>query len=665
MSAHRLRFRQVHLDFHTSGEITEIGSKFDRKRFQDCLQEARVDSITCFSKCHHGWSYHETEVGRKHPHLKFDLLAEQIDACREIGVRVPIYLSAGFDEVAAAEHPEWIVKRPDGTTHDPFQAVYRRLRWNSPYLDYLCRQIEEVVDRWPDADGIFLDIVRPWPDYSEESLRAMMRAGFDPRNEEEALRWANDVLLEYFMKTTSAAKKNRADMPIFHNSSHVSVGGHRFLDFNSHLELESLPTGGWGYDHFPLSARYAATTRFDYLGMTGKFHTSWGEFGGYKRPAALRYECAAMLAYGAKCSVGDQLHPSGEMNADTYALIGEAYRSVEAAEPWCDGVTPVASIGLLSAEEHQGVLGHRDRSADEGASRMLLEAQLPFVVLDRFAAWDGLDLVILPDSVQLEGELLERAQSYLKAGGRMLASGHSLLNPERTAFVLDAGVKLKGRSEFDPDYLVATAFSKEVPVRAPIVIPGGAWDAEPRDAEIFVARANPWFNRAWDHFCSHRHAPDAGPSQYPGATIFGNVAWFAHSIFTCYRRNGQPLYRDFVVAAIRRLLGGRMPVETTLPSTGRVNLMNQASENRYVFHLLHAAPSLRGGTGPGDSQPVEVIEEILPVFDVACRVRLPKEARAVRLAPGGEPLDFTLEEGATCFRVPRVEGHQMVEIVRA
>ena len=28
---------------------------------------------------------------------------------------------------------------------------------------------------------------------------------------------------------------------------------------NTHLELESLPTGGWGYDHFPLSARYAQT----------------------------------------------------------------------------------------------------------------------------------------------------------------------------------------------------------------------------------------------------------------------------------------------------------------------------------------------------------------------------------------------------------------------
>jgi hypothetical protein len=36
-----------------------------------------------------------------------------------------------------------------------------------------------------------------------------------------------------------------------------------------------------------------------------------------------------MLAFGSKCSVGDQLHPDGEMNRDTYELIGAAYSEVE------------------------------------------------------------------------------------------------------------------------------------------------------------------------------------------------------------------------------------------------------------------------------------------------------------------------------------------------
>ena len=78
-------------------------------------------------------------------------------------------------------------------------------------------------------------------------------------------------------------------------------------------------------------------------------HLRWGEFSGFKHPNALRYECAAMLAYGAKCSVGDQLHPNGQLDKSTYDLIGAAYAEVEAKEAWCDYTTNVADIALLSA----------------------------------------------------------------------------------------------------------------------------------------------------------------------------------------------------------------------------------------------------------------------------------------------------------------------------
>ena len=51
-----LRYRQVHLDFHTSEAITGIGSAYDRAQFQEQLRRGCVDSVTVFSKCQHGWS---------------------------------------------------------------------------------------------------------------------------------------------------------------------------------------------------------------------------------------------------------------------------------------------------------------------------------------------------------------------------------------------------------------------------------------------------------------------------------------------------------------------------------------------------------------------------------------------------------------------------------
>ena len=102
-----MRFRQVHLDFHTSEKVPGIGSEFKKEQFQKALIEGHVDSITIFSKCHHGWAYHPSVANEIHPELNFDLLGAQIEAAHEIGVKTPVYISAGFDEKTVRRHPEW------------------------------------------------------------------------------------------------------------------------------------------------------------------------------------------------------------------------------------------------------------------------------------------------------------------------------------------------------------------------------------------------------------------------------------------------------------------------------------------------------------------------------------------------------------------------------
>jgi hypothetical protein len=88
-----LRFRQIHLDFHTSESIGGVGSQFDPEEFVTTLEKARVNSITCFARCHHGWIYYDTKLNpeRRHPHLAVNLLKAQIDVCHARNIRVPIY----------------------------------------------------------------------------------------------------------------------------------------------------------------------------------------------------------------------------------------------------------------------------------------------------------------------------------------------------------------------------------------------------------------------------------------------------------------------------------------------------------------------------------------------------------------------------------------------
>ena len=81
------------------------------------------------------------------------------------------------------------------------------------------------------------------------------------------------------------------------------------FDLQTHLELEDLPTIWGGYDKFAPRIKFfdahPVTRDMAKLAMSGKFHTMWGEFGGYEHPDAFRFEVASMIAYNATCSFGD------------------------------------------------------------------------------------------------------------------------------------------------------------------------------------------------------------------------------------------------------------------------------------------------------------------------------------------------------------------------
>jgi hypothetical protein len=692
-----LRYRQVHLDFHTGAQIPAVGEQFDRRQFQEMLRIGHVDGVTLFSKCHHGFSYHPTSVGIRHPYLSpgLDLLGEQIEACHEIGVAPVLYVSAGFDVAMLQVHPEWVVRDRKGGTGDPLWPGYRPLCFNTPYLDYLCAQTEEACRMFGDrTNGVFLDIIAPRRCYCPQCLVGMTERGLDPARESDVDVFAHAVLQNYYERATAACQSRFPHLRVFHNSGHVGKGDPMPLGFNTHLELESLPTGGWGYDHFPVSAKYASTTGKDYLGMTGKFHTTWGEFGGFKRPEALRYECSAMLAFGAKCSVGDQLHPSGVMNPDTYRLIGAAYSEVAVKEPWCVDARPVSDVALVSPEAVQahrapdgssgwsgGSLKHNN--AEEGASRMLLEMHIPFDVIDPLSDKSDLfayKVLLLPDNVTLLGAddpLTVRLREYLAGGGRVLLSGQSGMNPDATSFLLDLGLRVLGRGTSDPDYLAASDLSPTPPVRGPFVIHGGSWQvqAETGTQHATLAHCVPsYFNRAWNHFCSHQHTPDdirAHTEDAPAAVIAGeHFVYFAHNIFTAYRQYGQPLYRDLVRDALRHLLPEPTVRAAGLPTAGRISLMRQDADNRWVLHLLYATPVKRGADTSvyaSGQQMVEVIEDLVPLHGIDCRVRLPKgeRTRRVTLEPQGIALPFDDEAGSLRFTVPQVLCHQMVSIALA
>ncbi len=675
---HPLRFRQIHLDFHTSPHIPGIGAKFDKKHWQETLQEAAVDSITLFSKCHHGWSYHPTTVGKMHPHLSFDLLRKQYDATKEAGINAPVYLSAGVDNLASYDHPEWREVNKDGTytgwAQRSLQAGFHMMDFHSPYLDYLCEQIREAVRLFPDCDGIFLDIISQSESCGRWSLDFMKANGLDPLKEEDRKESSRLALEKYYRMTTEAAKSLDSNMPVFHNAGHIPRGRRDILPYFSHMELESLPTGGWGYDHFPMSAKYACNLPYDFLGMTGKFHTTWGEFGGYKHPNALRYECAAMLAFGAKCSVGDQLHPNGTLDESTYHIIGEAYRDVRDKESWCLGSTQVFDLAVLSSEAESGT--HRDAPSDEGACRVLLESHFLFGLIDRTMDFAAYKALVLPDDIRIDAELKTKLDAYVAQGGKLILTGESGLWKDRGEFAVDLGAEYEGLSPYFPpndepnrghDYVLPAKELRAGFVNVPQVMYERSHRIRATKGQSLGQIFDPYFNRTWEHFCSHQHTPNhEQPSGFDCGVRHGNILYFAHPVFRHYRAYGAVAYREFIVNAIRAFLGDAPRVSTNLPSTARLSLTHQAAEKRHILHLLYAPTVSRGGVmqlsggNTSGGRSVEVIEDLPSLHDVEVTLQLP--VKSAKLVPQGGEVAIEKSGDRVTLRLPKFSCHQMIEL---
>ncbi len=650
-------FRQVHLDFHTSGLIPEIGAEFDAEEFAQTLQNAHVNSITCFARCHHGYLYYDSKLfpERIHPHLaRKHLLIEQIEACHKRGIRVPIYITVQWDEFTAKQHPEWLAVDETGRIKatGPFEAgFYRQLLVHSPYVDFLKAQTQEVLESMP-VDGIFFDIVDVREDCSQWSIDGMRRLGLNPADHADRMVYAHQVINDFKRDMSAFVRQFNQDCTIFYNAGNIGPVESQTASAYSHFELESLPSGGWGYMHFPVAMAYARTLGKECLGMTGKFHTSWGDFHSFKNQAALRFECMRMLSMNAKCSIGDQLHPNGKICQYTYDLIGSVYEEVAEKEAWCEEVTARVDIGVFTVEEFTQ---ERTPMSTAGALRMLTEGQQQFDVIDSQSDLSPYRLLILPDEIVVDHALAEKLTKFVNTGGALICSYKSGLSKDG-GYMLGGltGVDLLGEADYSPDFLVPQGeIGEGLPPTEHVMYLRGMKMAM-NDAEVLAETKIPYFNRTWEHFCSHRHTPSAGEKGLAGIARKGNVITYAHPIFQQYEQNAPRWVKQLFFNAVKLLMPDPV-LQVDGPSTLIATVNRQTQQHRDIVHLLHFIPERRG-------RDFDVVEDIITLTRIPVRLKVDQPVELVRVVPEGEVLPFDIIEGYCHVMYPVLSGHGMLEV---
>lgn len=660
LSRHR---RQVHLDFHTSPFIPDVGCEFDAREFARTIKKAHINSVTIFAKCHHGQCYYPTKVGVQHPALAGrDLLGEQIEALHREGIRCPIYTTVAWEEDAAQRHPEWRQLTREGlfagwstsaNQKDAQPGVWKFNNFLHPgYQNHIEAHVRELCANY-EIDGFFFDILffAPRACWSEPSVKFREKLGLLKDDAETFDRFQGAGQMAFAEKFTKLVRGLKPDATIFynaHNESNIdpAVGPRSRAGQMTHFEIESLPSGFWGYYHFPRMARLQSHWGRFWLGMTGRFQKMWGDFGGIKPQAALEFECFRSQALGGGNSVGDQLPPRGTLDPAAYELIGSVYEQCSDAEPFYEGSDSLPQIGILSAS-YPGLDGATTGKSEEGAVQMCEETHYDAAVCDTLSELAGYELLILPDWTVIVPELKMKLANFYAGGGKLILSHRSGFDRDGKWALDFLPLSFSGAVEKYPTYWRARpefhaglSRSDRVFYEQGLNVIGGP------GTRVLVDRVLPYFKRTDVTFCSHFQTPPL-PSidQFPAVIAGERFVYFADPIFREYRQAGNIAARDVWKLAAVQLIG-TPPFGHRLPGTVLVYPRRRGDD--LLLTLLHYIPARK-------ALEIDIVEEGSSFAGEL--LRLPEEASSARIFRGGD-----LPRAADgAFILPPVKGRLLIE----
>src|SRR5262249_47863045 len=97
---------------------------------EDALAAAKdsgAESMMFYSQDHWGYSFYQSDVAVRHPHLKGDFFGDEVRIARKLGLSVVCYYSLQFNNQAVLTHPDWGWVNAEG--------VQQQFRWLVTCLD--------------------------------------------------------------------------------------------------------------------------------------------------------------------------------------------------------------------------------------------------------------------------------------------------------------------------------------------------------------------------------------------------------------------------------------------------------------------------------------------------------------------------------------------------
>jgi hypothetical protein len=313
-------------------------------------------------------------------------------------------------------------------------------------------------------------------------------------------------------------------------------------------------------------------------------------------------------------------------------------------------------------EAHPGVGGLNPDV--EGTAQALLEMGIQFDIVDGQADLARYPAVFLPDQASLSPEWVTKVEAYLSGGGKLVASGTAALDTATGDFLIgEMPVTFLGMAPTKPAYLRLDdhlAKEGELATDYDYVFYDQAYLVEPVEgAQAFGTLKRALFNRTWEHFTSHRHAPVGESLNTPIAVKNGSILYFAAPPFNAYRAWDYWAYRAIAASALRDFLAPAL-IKPQAPGWVEMTLHTQAqSANhpaRKIVHVVAYHPRR-------SMQNIPHVDQSYPTTGLGVAVRLDGMAPTrVYLAPENKPVEFKVEQDYIHISLPPCGAHTVVVI---
>lgn len=641
--------RAVHLDFHTMPGIGDVGTTFEPSRFAGTLQATGVQYINLFARCNLGFAYYPTKIGVVHPGLDFDLFGKMIECCQAQGIGVAAYFNVRLDHEHAIRHRDWCRVNKQGQVYDFTKRdhFFREMCLNTGYGNHLKSMIKEIIDLYP-VDGIFLDCIAAAPCLGSECVGGAISHGLDPHNEAQATHYATKVVRKFQKDVETLTAECTRELRVVFN-------GMPFCEQPGHIEIETLPGGGWGYDVLPWQLRYARTLDRPILAMTGRFQEGWGDFGGLLPKESMMYDCYHALAHGASCSIGDHLHPRGHLDAVVYEHIAQIFTKIAALDEWTGGAKTVAEILIIEPALKGYPLTMFDLEPIAGATRMLNELHYQFHVSDGDIDLSPYRVIILPDRAKIGPKLKEKLLNFTSSGGFVISSGHAGLEDDQESFALSGGkFRSGGKEVHDPAYFVPNkeVFPEMSSLPITIYEPGIILLAE-RDSLVLAQLHQPYFNlHSWDGLHQNLYAPPEKDAGRPVLLRSDQVFHFSFPVFKSYFRHAATAYRQLLARCLTLSIGNPL-LRINAPSYVQTVMAKQSE--RLLVHLISYVPETRGSK--------IVVEDPMQAPELNLSVRIDgSKIQTVSIAGHADKIPFRIDNNYLEFTTPPFAGYQLIVI---